>query len=125
MASGDEYDARYLAGIAQFNAGDYFAAHEVWEELWRDCPERDRGFYQSLIQAAVALYHRQRGNTHGAERLFRSAIAKSAAYPALYYGVRTPTLWADIAVALQTPKLDSRPRIVLEPTSPPPAASSE
>jgi len=46
--------------------------HEVWEELWLDCPAADRRFYQSLIQAAVALYHWGNGNLAGATRLFPS-----------------------------------------------------
>lgn len=117
----DDYDSRYLAGIEQFNAGDYFAAHEVWEALWRDCPEQDRGFYQSLIQAAVALYHQQRGNPRGAERLLRSAMAKAAVYPERYHGLCWRTLWPDIAAALNSDQPGSRPRIVLEH----PTASAE
>ena len=30
------YDPRYLAGIVLFNRGDYFEAHEVWEDLWME-----------------------------------------------------------------------------------------
>src|SRR5438445_10580539 len=71
MASpADDYDDRYLGGIVAFNRGDYLEAHEVWEALWLDCPAADRRFYQSLIQAAVALYHWGNGNRAGAERLF-------------------------------------------------------
>ena len=32
----DPYDPRYLAGILFFNEGDYFEAHEVWEDLWAE-----------------------------------------------------------------------------------------
>src|SRR6185312_1020920 len=61
-AGAPDYDERYLAGIACFNRGDYFDAHEVWEELWMDCPSADRRFFQALIQAAVSLYHWGNGN---------------------------------------------------------------
>ena len=71
----DTPDPRYLAGIDLFNHGEYFDAHDVWEELWTDCPAADRRFYQSLIQAAVALYHWGRRNRAGAERLFASGRA--------------------------------------------------
>ena len=66
MSAAPEYDTRYLAGIGHFNRGEYFEAHEVWEGLWRDCAAADRLFYQSLIQAAVALYHWSNGNRVGA-----------------------------------------------------------
>ena len=48
------YDPRYLAGIVLFNRGDFFEAHEVWEQLWME-PGEDKKFFQGLIQAAVAL----------------------------------------------------------------------
>ena len=48
----DTPDPRYLAGIDLFNRGEFFDAHDAWEELWTDCPSADRRFYQSLIQAA-------------------------------------------------------------------------
>ena len=65
-------DPRLRAGIAHFDAGEFFDAHEVWEALWHDCPANDRRFVQSLIQAAVSLYHWVNGNTAGAATLFHS-----------------------------------------------------
>src|SRR5262249_10939110 len=70
-----------------FNAGKYFEAHEVWEDLWRPTengPLKD--CYQGLIQAAVALHHLQQGNEVGAgsqlgksiEKLVRSGSAVPA-----------------------------------------------
>ena len=38
----DTPDPRYLRGVELFNRGDYFDAHEVWEELWLDSPSADR-----------------------------------------------------------------------------------
>ena len=38
------YDPRYLVGIVHFNRGDYFEAHEVWEDLWTRRPGRTGGF---------------------------------------------------------------------------------
>ena len=43
-----DYDPRYLAGIVLFNRGDYFEAHEVWEELWADSHGTERKFHQGL-----------------------------------------------------------------------------
>ena len=61
-------------GLILFNRGQFYEAHEVWEDLWR---ETDRGAlrtcYQGLIQAAVGLHHLGRGNIIGA----RSQLGKS------------------------------------------------
>src|SRR5438876_1089876 len=67
------YDPRYLAGILLFNKGDFFEAHEVWEELWCESHGTERKYYQGLIQAAVGLCHFGNGNLGGAVKLYRSS----------------------------------------------------
>jgi uncharacterized protein len=69
----EPYDPRYLAGVVLFNAGDYFEAHEVWEDLWAESHGPTRKFYQGLIQAAVGLCHFSNGNLGGAAKLYRSS----------------------------------------------------
>ena len=108
-----EYDPRYVEGVELFNAGDYFLAHEVWEQLWRDCNNSSRRFYQSLIQAAVALYHHERANRTGAARLAQAGAAKALAYPTVYLGLAVAEFWFAVAQYLQESTVD-RPTIVLQ-----------
>ena len=67
------YDPLYLQGIACFNAGEFFAAHEAWEDLWRAYRGELRLFYKGLIQAAVALHHFGNGNIRGARKVYFSS----------------------------------------------------
>ncbi len=99
----DTPDPRYLAGIDLFNRGEYFDAHDVWEELWTDCPSADRRFYQSLIQAAVALYHWGRRNPTGARRLFSSGRAYMAPYRPAHRGLAVDDFWRQVEAALADP----------------------
>ena len=46
----------FEAGIAFFNSGSYFEAHEPWEEIWRSTNPEPRDFYQGLVQAAAGLH---------------------------------------------------------------------
>ena len=87
------YEPRYLAGIQFFNRHDFFEAHEVWEDLWNNCDDRDRRFYQALIQAAVALYHFGNGNLAGAAKLYRSARDYMARCPSPFLGLDTEAFW--------------------------------
>jgi uncharacterized protein len=64
------YDPLYLRGIAYFNACEFFEAHEVWEELWKNYSGHLRLFYKGLIQAAVALHHFGNGNIRGARKVY-------------------------------------------------------
>jgi predicted metal-dependent hydrolase len=100
MGPTPDYDLRYLAGIVLYNREDYFAAHEVWEALWRDCPAGDRRFYQSLIQAAVALYHWGRGNAAGARRLFNSGRGYMEAYRPWHLGLDVTAFWHGVELVL-------------------------
>ena len=109
-----DYDPRYLAGVALFNRAEYFDAHEVWEDLWGDCPAADRRFYQSLIQAAVALYHWGRNNPAGAARLLRSGRVYMAPYRPAHRGLDVDRFWAAVEGAMVTTPT-AGPQIVLDP----------
>jgi predicted metal-dependent hydrolase len=116
----ESQDPRYLDGIELFNRGEYFEAHEVWEELWQDCPAFDRRFYQALIQAAVAIYHFERRNHAGTERLSRSGKRYMEPYSPIYRGLDVRGFWQRVEayVGLALSRADNasvaqRPRIVL------------
>lgn len=68
-----DYDPLYLQGVAYFNACEFFEAHEVWEDLWKNYSGDLRLFYKGLIQAAVALHHFGNGNIRGARKVYRSS----------------------------------------------------
>jgi hypothetical protein len=121
VSAAREYDPRYLRGVQLFNHGEYFDAHEVWEELWQDCSGVDRRFYQSLIQAAVALYHGGNGNRAGAARLLDSGRRYAQPYRPTHRGLDVDGFWAAVAAALAPvltgdgpPQLPA-PQIVLDP----------
>lgn len=80
-------DPRYLRGIDFFNRGEYFEAHEVWEDLWIEVNDERKGFYHGLIQAAVALHHARRANPNGARSLFRRMKANLDGYRPAYEGL--------------------------------------
>ncbi len=47
--------------LALFDAGDYFACHEVLEDLWRAETRPLRDLYKGVLMLAVALHHHRRG----------------------------------------------------------------
>jgi len=58
-------------GIAEYNDGLFFEAHESWEEVWTGAPRALRPFYQGLIQVAAAFVHLGRGEYPGTHRLLK------------------------------------------------------
>ena len=87
--------AAYQHGVALFNAGDFFAAHEALEDIWRPAEGTERRFLQGLIQIAVALHHFNSGNRVGAQSLLARGAAKLDELPDEYFGVRVDTLRRD------------------------------
>jgi predicted metal-dependent hydrolase len=63
-------------GVQHFRAGDYFATHEAWEEVWRGLRGRRRLFWQAMIQLAVGALHLQRNNLKGCRSQWQKALQK-------------------------------------------------
>lgn len=71
------YPQEYLAGIDLYNTGEFHAAHDAWEERWRDdCGPREKLFLQALIQSAVIFHHIEIGRRGAARRMYGMAREK-------------------------------------------------
>jgi predicted metal-dependent hydrolase len=93
----ERYHPRYLAGVLLFNRGDFFEAHEVWEDLWAESHNLERKFYQGLIQAAVGLCHFGNGNLGGAVKLYRTSKAYMDPCGSPFLGLDVDDFWRQMA----------------------------
>src|SRR5476649_659268 len=76
------HEIQYLRGIELFNAREFWASHEAWEEIWLVVEGVESDFYQGLIQSAAALLKFQRGELDPARRLYALAKEKLDRCPA-------------------------------------------
>lgn len=105
-------DPALRAGAALFHSGALYEAHEAWEEAWRaEGPGERRELLQGLVQVAVALLHRDRGNAIGAARVGARAVERLAALPSIVCGLDVEELRASLARALGEPPGSPRPRL--------------
>ena len=74
MPSAAVPDPRLLRGIAEFNAGAFFEAHEIWEELWNDAEGDAKRAVQALVQIAAGYHKLEIGVPGGAVKLFTRAL---------------------------------------------------
>ena len=81
------FPGHYLKGIEHFNAGRYFDAHEVWEEIWLGASGETKLFYQMLIQAAVGMHHYERGNARGARGMYANVLEKLNQLPSFLMSI--------------------------------------
>jgi predicted metal-dependent hydrolase len=67
---------RLERGRAAFNRGQYFQAHEIWEDAWRELDGLERILVQGLIQIAAGLHHLQQDRPRPAAGLLRKGLDK-------------------------------------------------
>lgn len=62
------------AGLAAYDRGDFFEAHELLEPAWMGTADlAERALYQGLIKLAAGYVHAVRGNPIGMSRNLRGA----------------------------------------------------
>jgi len=74
-------------GLDLIRRGEYFAAHEVLEDVWRASEPQERDFYQGLVHVAVAWYQAGRGNRVGCERQLEKATRRLGPFAPEHRGV--------------------------------------
>src|SRR5215210_7824549 len=73
------YPVEYIAGIELYNAGEFHAAHDAWEDRWMgEVGPREKLFLQAMIQSAVAFHHLEIGRPGAARRMYQMAKEKFA-----------------------------------------------
>jgi len=90
-------------GVDLFNQEDYFEAHEVWEDAWRQEQGERRRFLQGLIQVAAGFVKLQRRQPRGAKALLERGAEQIAEHADAELGFDLPPLlesvskWRDVA----------------------------
>jgi uncharacterized protein len=88
------------AGRAAFNRGEFYDAHEHWEDVWNEIDDPDRLWVQGLIQIATGL-HKVSGDKRGPARtLLEKALVKLADAPDDFAGFDVGTMKREATAAL-------------------------
>lgn len=69
-------DPRLQQAVDLFNAGDWYASHDGFEELWHETHGPMRPVLQGILQIAVAHLHLERGNERGATVLLGEGLGR-------------------------------------------------
>jgi uncharacterized protein len=88
-------------GLELIESGEYFAAHEVLEDVWRAADQDERDFFQGLVHVAVAWYQAGRGNRVGCERQLEKAARRLAAYAPRHEGVEVASVLEQVRAAAE------------------------
>ena len=85
-------DILFERGKIEYQNGNFFDAHEIWEDLWSDYYFPDRKFVQGLIQLSVSFVHLKNGNMIGAKNLLKKSQGKFMEYEGIHRSIDINTL---------------------------------
>lgn len=116
------YPVEYLAGIDLYNAGEFHAAHDVWEERWMgEVGPSEKLFLQAMIQSAVAFHHLEIGRPGAARQMYIRAKEKFARLgTSVYMSLDLENYQAQLDAALSWLLTVPDPRELTQPEFPVP-----
>ncbi len=83
----DEPNDLVRLGVALFNQGRYYEAHDALEEAWFADKRPCRDLYQGLLQLGIALHHIEQDNYRGADKMLLRATSKFQKLPTQCQGM--------------------------------------
>jgi uncharacterized protein len=114
-------DAAFAEGVALYEAGRYWHAHEAWEPLWRAAADdAHRRLLQGLIQVSAALYKlTECADAEACARILDRAAGKLRGLPEVLGGVDVGALREGVdrcAAEVRGGRVDpAPPRVVVAP----------
>jgi predicted metal-dependent hydrolase len=112
-----EHQRKFRRGVEQFNARQFFDAHESWEEIWLGSPEPEKSFLQGIIQITAAFHHYTHGNLRGTRSLMEAGLRRLEPFPPRHNGIALEMLraaardWVSALAAERDPGSDKVPQI--------------
>jgi uncharacterized protein len=94
-------DEELRRGLDQVRSGQYFEAHESFEDAWRAADPAEKDFFQGLVHVTVAWYQARRGNRPGCERQLAKAQRRLAAFVPEHRGVDVATVLESVGEAAE------------------------
>src|SRR5690348_2187221 len=83
-------------GLQLIRSGEYFAAHEELELVWRASAPEERDFFQGLVHVAVAWYQAGRGRPVATERQLEKAARRLGPFTPAHRGVDVADVLAQV-----------------------------
>ena len=116
------YPVEYIAGIDLYNAGEFHAAHDAWEERWMgEVGAQEKLFLQAMIQSAVAFHHLEIGRPGAARQMYTRAKEKFARLGTnVFMSLDLEDYQAQLDTALSWLLTVPDPRELTQPDLPPP-----
>jgi predicted metal-dependent hydrolase len=85
-----------VKGVELFNSGQYWKAHEAFEEAWLDETGEVRHLYRGILQVGVTYLHVERRNYYGALKVYQRSKHWLAPFTDVCRGINIGKLKNDL-----------------------------
>jgi uncharacterized protein len=113
-------DPRLARGLEEFNAGNFFTAHEIWEELWNDCIGDEKRLVQALVQIAAGYAKVESGVRGGALKLLTRGLALLQTFAPTGLGLLLDAFGDGVAADIERLRRTAEASVSLRLVRPPP-----
>ena len=87
--------AQAIAGLREFNRGEFYRQHDLFEALWVETAGPVRDLYRGILQVGVAYYQLERGNFRGALKMLQRSVQWLRPLPEICQGIDVAALRRD------------------------------
>ena len=84
-----------IAGLREFNRGEFYRQHDLFEAQWVEVVGPVRDLYRGILQVGVAYYQIERGNYRGALKMLQRSVQWLALLPNTCQGIDVEQLRRD------------------------------
>ena len=112
-------DSRLSIGVAQFNAGQFFVAHEVWEALWDETVGPGKTLLRGLVQIAAGYAKAESGVGSGALKLLSRGVEQVRPFLPASLGLDLVELVAGVTADIARLRAAPEDTISLDTVQPP------
>ena len=78
---------RVSGGLEAFIRGDFYEAHECFEDAWRETSDESREFYRALLHLSGGFYRLTQNHPEAARKFFSHAHRWLTLFPTPYNNV--------------------------------------
>lgn len=93
---------KVIEGMQAFNQGNYYAAHEHFEDAWRDTDDDTREFYRALLHISGGFFRLTQNRPGAARKFFSRALHWLDAFPSPYLGLDTSEIKLNIHMLIDS-----------------------
>ena len=72
----DNFQESFNTAIDLFNKGQWYEAHDAFEDIWNSLDGDERQIIQGIIQVSVSQFHLTKGNFNGATILLGEGLGR-------------------------------------------------